>query len=314
MKTPTEAQKGYLAEMRDKGIDCFIEKPSNIELYFYLRSMPARRYSLNNTFILLNQLTSDTTRAYKIDPRSLQILSKDDWKEECAYVPEEVKPMLVWAEADGFYGIEEVFTNRDIVIPPDVHEFIPNTLETVPIQFEQMFSAILYALRYGNLEWSDNTGKHAELPGFFSNIIIERNVLGRNGIEVDDNKRSITIYVSSGNGREDERQHYAAKLLYELIEAYLQRLLPKESFQKSNEMQLYNEIIELAAFYSVISKGCNFKMSITNENAFINKKDKLLVRLQAVESLKLTIDSVIEYYKKIRSDGISSVTGGAADV
>ena len=120
--------------------------------------------------------------------------------------------------------------------------------------------------------------------------------------------------MSSGNGREDECQHYAAKLLYELIEAYLQRLLPKESFQKSNEMQLYNEIIELAAFYSVISKGCNFKMSITNENAFINKKDKLLVRLQAVESLKLTIDSVIEYYKKIRSDGIPSVTGGAADV
>ncbi len=304
MKTPTDVQKEYLKNAKKDGIEKFLSDPANIETFFYLRSMPAKRYSINNTFILLSQLAGSNSRPYKLDNRALQILTRDEWWADFgANVPEELTPMLVWAGSDGMFGIEEVFTNKDIVIPRDISDYSPNTLEVKPVAYEMLFSAILYVMRYGNKAWSEKNGtKHQELPGFFSNVLIEKNAVGKNDVSVDENRRAVTVFVSPVDANNRSVQQTAANLLFQLISTYLTCLLPRANFEKSHETQLFNEIIELASFYSVISKGCYFNRHIKGEKAFINKPEKLLARLQAVESLKQAIDSAFHYYQMVISE------------
>lgn len=298
MQKATDEQIKFLNNALADGINKFIKEPANIETYFYLRSMPEQVYDIRNTFILLSQLSGNGSRPYKINNRGLQILKAEDWMANFgAVIPEEIDPMYISVQGStGLTGVEEVYSERDIVIPPGV-VYLPNTLETTQIRYEMLFSAILYAMRYGNREWTDKTGKkHAELPRFFSNVVIERSTFGNTEVSVDDNKNTIRIAVSQQNADDEARKKDASRLLFQLFQAYLRRLLPKEQFERSGQLDLFEEIIELAAFYSIISRGCPFPGYIEGEDTFVNKPDKLLARIKTVENLKETIDGIFMYY------------------
>ena len=309
MDLATSAQKQMLADARKAGFDRFIADPAAIEMFFYLRAMPAKKYSIDNTFVILGQMfNADGKMFFKIKPRSMQIHTREDWFASYgAIVPEEIKPMLVWGYADdGSYGVEKIYTERDIVVPPGV-SYSPNTLEVKAISFEIVFAAVLHALRYGTKEWTDDSGaKHVEVPGFFSNIIVEKSASGLN-IQADDQKNKLVIGVPAGPDEETAKNN-AVALLFSLIQLYIRHILPEEQFTKNKQNDLFNEIVELAAFYSVISLGCEFNRHIESENAFVDKRDKVAARLITVERLKKAVDDMLTYYSLLISGKLGEKT------